>query len=306
MSWKKLLESISESLNDHLRLRNAYLMAENRLLRRQLDGRVQLTDGERKELAEIGARLGKKALVEIATVASSETILAWNRKFADRKVDTSAPRQSVGRPCVDKEIEGLVVRMARENRSWGYDRIQGTVKHLGYPISDQTVGNILKRHSIPPAPERTKTTTWKEFIRIHTAILGATDFFTSAVWSGYQRVISAGFFFIHCGAHTRPVVGMQAVRYARWMVLIPWHPAAARWVRSVLSQGLAPLLQCGTPVRWCLRATCIPSAPPERLPQGMGSVGFWLVVDHYPIRDGPRRRGPQCGGLRASNNRAAA
>jgi hypothetical protein len=44
--------------------------------------------------------------------------------------------------------------MARENRSWGYDHIQGTLKPLGYTISDQTVGNILKRHSIPPAPER--------------------------------------------------------------------------------------------------------------------------------------------------------
>ena len=87
MSWKKLLESVSESLNDHLRLRNDYLIAENRILRQQIDGRVQLTDSERKELAEIGAKLGKKALEEIATVAKPDTILAWNRKFADHKVD---------------------------------------------------------------------------------------------------------------------------------------------------------------------------------------------------------------------------
>ena len=70
MSWKQLLESISESMNDHLQLRNAYLIAENRILRRQIDGRVQLTDGERKELAAIGTKLGKKALEAIATVAS--------------------------------------------------------------------------------------------------------------------------------------------------------------------------------------------------------------------------------------------
>jgi hypothetical protein len=61
MSWKKLLESASESLNDHLRLRNNYLMAENRILRNQIDGRVQLTDNERKVLAALGAQLGKKA-----------------------------------------------------------------------------------------------------------------------------------------------------------------------------------------------------------------------------------------------------
>ena len=76
MSWKKLLESAKESLNDHMRLRNEYLMAENRILRNQIDGRVPLTDSERKELAEIGAKLGKKALAEVATVAQPETILA--------------------------------------------------------------------------------------------------------------------------------------------------------------------------------------------------------------------------------------
>jgi putative transposase len=154
MDWKNLLASVSKSLNDHLRLRNDYLVAENRILRHQSDGGVQLTDSERQELAELGAKLGKKALAEIATVAKAETVLAWNRKCADQKVDTSELLKSVGRPRVAKEIEELVIRMARENRSWGYDRIQGVLKHLGYTISDQTVGNILKRHSISPAPER--------------------------------------------------------------------------------------------------------------------------------------------------------
>jgi hypothetical protein len=69
MSWKKLLESVSESVNDHLRLRNAYLVAETRILRHQIDGRVPLTDCERKELAALGTKLGRKALDEIATVA---------------------------------------------------------------------------------------------------------------------------------------------------------------------------------------------------------------------------------------------
>ena len=68
--------------------------------------------------------------------------------------------------------------MARENRSWGYDRIVGALANLGYHVSDQTVGNVLRRHGIPPAPERRRTTTWAEFIRIHLALLAATDFFT--------------------------------------------------------------------------------------------------------------------------------
>ena len=91
MNWKKLLESVSESLNDHLRLRNDYLMAENRILRHQIAGRVQLTDNERQELAEIGAKLGRQALREIATLAKADTILAWHRQFADQQFDTSQP-----------------------------------------------------------------------------------------------------------------------------------------------------------------------------------------------------------------------
>src|SRR6266478_6435529 len=94
------------------------------------------------------------------------------------------------RPRIAKELEDLVVRMARENRSWGYDRIVGAFSNLGYRISDQTVGNILKRHGLPPALERKKTTTWREFIRPHMDMLMATDFFTSAVWSWLRLLIS--------------------------------------------------------------------------------------------------------------------
>ena len=126
--------------------------------------------------------MGKKALEEIA-LCQPDTILAWHRQFADPKVGLSAPRKSVGRPRVDKEIKDLVVRMARENRSWGYDRIVGALANLGYTISDQTVGNILKRHSIAPAPERKKTVTWLEFVRIHMDVFRATDFLTSERWS---------------------------------------------------------------------------------------------------------------------------
>ena len=84
-----------------------------------------------------------------------------------QKCDGSQQRQAPGGPRIDPELEGLVVRMAQENRSWGYDRIVGALANLGYTISAQTVGNILKRHGLPPAPERKTTTTWKEFIRTH-------------------------------------------------------------------------------------------------------------------------------------------
>ena len=77
----------------------------------------------------------------------------------------------------------MVVQMARENPSWGYDRIQGAMANLGHEISDQTVGTIRKAHGIEPAPERKRQTTWKTFIQSHWDVLGAIDFTAIEVWT---------------------------------------------------------------------------------------------------------------------------
>jgi transposase len=119
----------------------------------------------------------------VATIVKPATILGWHRKLVAQTFDGSAQRKSPGRPPIDPELEAFVVRLAQENRSWGYDRIVGALANLGLTVSDQTVGNILKRHGIPPAPERKTTTTWKEFIRTHMEVLVATDFFTAEVWT---------------------------------------------------------------------------------------------------------------------------
>src|SRR5205085_4549098 len=160
------------------------------MLRDQLKGRIRLSDGERKALAEIGQKLGKKALEEVAKIVKPDTILGWHRKLVAQKFDGSQQRKAPGRPTIDQELEALVVRMAQENRSSGYDRIVGALANLGYTISDQTVGNILKRHGLPPAPTRKKATTWNEFIRVHIAMLVATDFFTTEVWHWFGMVLS--------------------------------------------------------------------------------------------------------------------
>ena len=159
MDWKHLLAYITGTVDQELLLRNAYLVTENRILRQQITGRLRLTDGERTTLAEIGHKLGKQALKEVATIVKPATLLAWHRKLVAQKFDGSTQRQSPGRPQIDPELEALVVRMAQENRSWGYDRIVGALANLGLTVSAQTVGNILKRHGIPPAPERKTTTT---------------------------------------------------------------------------------------------------------------------------------------------------
>lgn len=150
---------ITGTVDQALLLRTASLVTEHRILRNQSKGRVSLRDGERKTLAVIGQQLGKQALQEVAKSVKPDTILGWHRKLVAQKFDGSHQRKAPGRPTIDQELEALVVRMAQENRSWGYDRIVGALANLGYTISDQTVGNILKRHDLPPASERKTTTT---------------------------------------------------------------------------------------------------------------------------------------------------
>ena len=103
----------------------------------------------------------RRVLREVACVGQPDTILAWYRRLIAQKFDGSRNRPYPGRPKVLPELEALVVRMARENSDWGYDRIVGVLANLGHRIADQTVGNIRRRHGIAPAPKRSQTTTWK-------------------------------------------------------------------------------------------------------------------------------------------------
>jgi transposase len=184
--WARLLANVTALINQKLLLQNEYLIAENRILRRHLPVRMRPSDPERSTLAEIGKRLGRTALQQVACVAKPETILAWYRRLIARKFDGSKFRSSPGRPRIEPEVEAFIVRFARENSGWGYDRIVGALANLGHTISDQTVGNILRRYGIAPAPKRSQNTTWKEFIATHMAVLAGTDFLTVEVlnWRG--------------------------------------------------------------------------------------------------------------------------
>jgi transposase InsO family protein len=235
MDWKTLLVYITGTVDQELLLRNEYLVTENRILRKQLKGRVRLSDGERKTLAAIGHKLGKQALQEVATIVKPDTILGWHRRLVAQKFDGSQQRKAHGRPTIDKEVEDLVVRMAQENRSWGYDRIVGALANLGYTISDQTVGNILKRHGLPPAPERKTTTTWTEFIRTHMDVLVATDFFTAEVWTLGGLVTYYVLFFIHLGSRQVHIAGITPHPNEAWMVQMARNVTMEEW--GFLSPG---------------------------------------------------------------------
>ena len=217
MEWTRILAYITGSVDRELLLRNEYLAAENRILRAKLNRRLRFSDAERATLGEIGFRLGRRALNEVATAAQPDTILAWYRRLVARKFDGSQARRGPGRPRIDQDVEGLIVRMARENRSWGYDRIVGALANLGYHVSDQTVGNVLRRHGIPPAPGREQTTTWAEFIRVHLAVLGGTDFFTVEVLTIRGLVTYYVLFFIHLESRKVHVAGITFHPNEQWM-----------------------------------------------------------------------------------------
>ena len=177
-----LLVALAGWLNRHQQAVIDYLIEENRVLKDQLEGqRLRFTDEQRIRLAVKAKVLGRRALDEIETLVTPDTLLAWHRKLIAKK--WTYPRKGPGRPRVAQEITELVVRMARENISWGYDRIQGALANPGHIIVPNTVKNILKRHGIEPAPERKKHTSWTTFLKVHWNVMAATDFFTVEVWT---------------------------------------------------------------------------------------------------------------------------
>ena len=166
----------------------SYLQKENRILKAQLRGRrLRLADTERRRLAGLAQPLGRTRLKEIATIATPDTLLRWNRHLIAQKFDGSKRRTPRGRPPVAEEVERLAVQMAEENPTWGYRRIQGALANLGHHIDAITVRNILRRHHLEPAPQCRKAgMSWAQFLTMHWEVLAATDFFTVevATWQG--------------------------------------------------------------------------------------------------------------------------
>ena len=157
----------------------AYLMEENRVLRRQLGGgRLRFTDDDRRRLAARAYRLGRAALREIATIATPDTLLRWHRQLIARK--WTYARKSRRRNVLF-EIRQLVVRMATENPTWGYTPIQGALTNIGHRVGRSTIRRILKAAGLPPAPQR--PTSWQTFLNAHWGGIAGADFFTTEVWT---------------------------------------------------------------------------------------------------------------------------
>lgn len=229
MNYAYMLAYVTGMVNDELLLRNEYLATENRILRAQLKGRLLLSDAERITLAEFGHRLGLKALKEVAQMVRADTILRWYWTLIARKYDGSKACRAPGRPRFDRGTENFIIRMAKENPGWGYDRFVGALTNLGYEIADQTVENILRRNGIPPVPIRQSKTTWSDFIRSHMAVLTGTDFLTVEVLTLRGLVTYYVLFFIHLESRKVEVAGITPHPNDVWMEQIARNDTMEEW-----------------------------------------------------------------------------
>src|SRR5215831_19463978 len=195
-----------------------FLQAENRLLKDRLHGRrIRFTDAERALLARKAKDVGRKALLELNTIVSPDTLLRWHRRLVAQKWNF-AERRGVGRPGIMRHISEFIVRMAQDNRGWGYTRIQGSLANLNHRVGRGTIANVLKRHGIEPAPERSRRTPWSTFLKAHWKVLAASDFLTVEVWTGRGLVTHYVLFVISLCNRIVEVVGITTRPDEDWML----------------------------------------------------------------------------------------
>jgi len=212
-----LVLTLAGWLNGHQEDQIDYLREENRILRELLGGKpLRLSDAHRRRLAVRGKRLGRRALSQLASIVTPDTILRWYRELIAKKYDGSA-RRSPGRPMTPERIADLVTRMAIENPRWGYTRIRGALANLGHEIARNTVKRILQDHGIEPAPERSQRTSWKTFLKAHWEGLAATDLFTVEVLTlrGLKRYFVL--FVIELKTRRVKIAGIHPQPHGEWM-----------------------------------------------------------------------------------------
>jgi putative transposase len=212
-----VLAALAGWLNQYQREVIEYLRAENRVLREQLEPRrLRFTDDQRRRLAAKARTLGRRGLRNIATIVTPDTLLKWHRRSIAKKYDGTT-RRGPGRPSLLPQIRALIVRMATENRDWGYTRIQGALANVGHRVARGTIANILREHGLEPAPERVKQTTWTEFLKTHWDLLAASDFFTVEVWTyrGLTRFVVL--FLIELSTRRVEIAGIASEPESAWI-----------------------------------------------------------------------------------------
>jgi putative transposase len=215
-----LLLMIADWVHRHQLLVIEFLQAENRLLAERLRGkRIPFRDSERALLGRKAKAVGHKTLLGLETIVSPDTLLRCHRWFVAQKWDFRN-RRGPGRPGIMRELSELIVRMAQDNPSWGYTRIQGALANLRHKVGRGTIANVLKRSGIEPALERRKCTRWSTFLKAHWKVLAASDFLTVEVWTGRGLVTHYLLFVISLADRVVNIAGITTRPDEAWMLQI--------------------------------------------------------------------------------------
>ncbi|CAM5585435.1 hypothetical protein KAURM247S_00990 [Kitasatospora aureofaciens] len=159
------------------------------VLRRQVD-RPVFTDTDRAVLAGLLHLLPMEKLRRFLLLVRPDTVLRWHRDLLKRRHAATCVPKRRGRPPTVRSVRALVLRLARENSSWGYRRIHGELAALGIQVAASTVWEILREHGIPPAPER-QSTRWADFLRSQAEALLACDLFEVRTLAGAHLYVFA-------------------------------------------------------------------------------------------------------------------
>jgi len=181
-----------------------------RLYERTASRKPRLSRWDKVVLATIVAKY--RVLTRALVLVQLETVLRWHRAIVQRQWTYGTTPQR-GRPATPAATVELIVRFARENRAWGYGKIQSELLKVGHRVSQATIKRILRRHALPPAPRRGRTT-WRAFLAQHRDQLLACDFFTVDTLF-LQRLYVL--FFIELGSRRLHLAGCTATSDAAWV-----------------------------------------------------------------------------------------
>ncbi|MFB7200339.1 integrase [Streptomyces sp. NPDC056240] len=183
------------------------------VLQRQI-GKPTFTDTDRAVLAGLLHHLPMNKLRHLLLLVHPDTLLRWHRNLLKRRHATTCVPKRRGRPPTVRSIRALVLRLARENSSWGYRRIHGELAALGIKVAAYTVWEILREHGIPPAPER-QSTTWADFLRSQADALLACDLFETRTLTAARLYVFAA---IEHSTRRIRILGATAHPTAEWIV----------------------------------------------------------------------------------------
>ncbi len=224
--WHFILVAVAGWMNRQQQEVIEYLREENRILREKLGRkRIILDVAQKRRLATAAMKLGKDMLRQFGTLFSPDTLLKWHRWLIARKYDATGRKKKPGpAPTKQRMIRDLVLRMADENPDWGYGRMYGELKKLGYQVHWQTVRRVMLDHGLLDDPDKPPKTTWKTFFQSHWESIAACDFFTVEAWGlkGLTRYLV--FFVIDISTRRVQVAGIHAD---------PCEPQMLQWARNL-------------------------------------------------------------------------